>query len=354
MIEFFSLKKDAFGLDISDLSLKILKFEKREKKIEVASFGESEIEKGIIQEAKVVDENKLADIIEEAVKNVQGKKIKTKNVIVSLPEERTFLFVIKIPRIPLEDIESAVVFEAQNHLPMPVENLYISSQLLTNPKENVRFFEVLVCAMEKEVVEGYFRAVQKADLFPIIFEPESIAISRALIKGAFSETPILLIDLGATRTTFAVYFKNSVKDTMTIPLSSQLFTKIIAQNLKIPLGEAERLKREIGLGEKFEFELGGERSKIFEALLPPIVDLTQQIKKFITYYQSHDSQAISKILFCGGGAQLKGLKSFLSYELEIPVEEGNPWVNLPSIPQNFPLEKTQSFTTAIGLALAGI
>ncbi|PIP24674.1 MAG: hypothetical protein COX33_00685, partial [Candidatus Nealsonbacteria bacterium CG23_combo_of_CG06-09_8_20_14_all_36_125] len=105
--------------------------------------------------------------------------------------------------------------------------------------------------------------------------------------------------------------------------------------------------------------------EIFEALIPALVDLTQQIKRYLEYYQTHashehlppDGKGVSKILLCGGGANLKGLPELLSLELRIPTELGNPWINILAEGKKvskLPFEKSLSYTTAIGLALRGI
>ena len=109
--------------------------------------------------------------------------------------------------------------------------------------------------------------------------------------------------------------------------------------------------------------------EIFDSLIPALTDLTEQIKKYLDYYQTHAShehllpngKGIEKILICGGGAKLKGFTSFLSSELKIPVEIGNPWINILSLTvqpkeQMLIYEKEESLghTTALGLALRGI
>ena len=71
-----------------------------------------------------------------------------------------------------------------------------------------------------------------------------------------------------------------------------------------------------------------------------------------------DSKEAEKIFLCGGGANLKGLTNFLSLELKIPVELGNPWTNilpepLREVPE-LPYEKSLAFTTTLGLSLRGI
>jgi Tfp pilus assembly PilM family ATPase len=57
------------------------------------------------------------------------------------------------------------------------------------------------------------------------------------------------------------------------------------------------------------------------------------------------------VILSGGGASLKGLKDFLSLELKLPVELGNPWVNITKDPptklKNF---NSLKYTVTLGLA----
>ena len=63
-------------------------------------------------------------------------------------------------------------------------------------------------------------------------------------------------------------------------------------------------------------------------------------------------------MLCGGGANLKGFSGFLSSQLEIPVEIGNPWINiLPKDRKNksqLSFEESLRYATALGLALRGV
>ena len=111
-----------------------------------------------------------------------------------------------------------------------------------------------------------------------------------------------------------------------------------------------------------------EGESVFDCLIPALTDLTEQIKNYLEFYQSHAKHehlktssvpsAISKIILCGGGAALKGIDSFLGLNLKIPVETANPWVNIlrPPLREIPELSYDQSlrYTTALGLALRGI
>jgi len=373
MIDFLTLKPEAFGLDISDLSLKIIKLKKRGKFLTLASFGEAQIKPGIIKEGEIKDEEKLAETIKGAIKKVKGERIKTKYVVASLPEEKAFLQVIQMPRMPEEDLKSAVIYEAENYIPLPIEQVYLDSQIVPPVYNHLDHFDVLLAALPKKTVDPYLASLKKAGLQPKALEIESLAIARAVIKDEVATSPILLIDLGATRTSFIVFSGHSLRFTSSIPVSSGGFTEIISKSLGVSLTEAERLKIRYGLEEKIELkikdkktEITRERGKIFEALVPALVDLVQQIKKHLAYYQSHashehlppDGRVVSKILLCGRGANLKGLTELLTLELKILVELANPWVNiLPEGQRETPellFEKSLGYTTALGLALRGI
>ena len=391
-MDFLALKPEAFGLDISDLSLKIVKLKKRGNFFTLSSYGKEEIEPGLIKGGEIKDEKKLAEILRESIKKVRGKKLKTNYVVASLPEEKAFLQVIQMPRLPEEDLKSAVIYEAENYIPTPLEEIYLDYQIVPPIYDHLDHLDILIAALPKKTVDPYLSALKLAGFVPKVLEIESMAIARALIKGGATTQPILLIDLGATRTSFIIFSGQSLRFTTSIPVSSTSFTEIISKNLGVTLAEAERLKIKYGLEEKIKINIGDEktnikkeRGKIFEALIPALIDLVQQIKRYLDYYQTHashehlppttfqknnsnkhkpqkvvgglppDGKGISKIYLCGGGANLKGLCELLSLELKIPVEMGNPWVNIlikekKEVPE-LSFEESLKYTTALGLAL---
>ena len=363
IMDLLNLKTDAFGLDISDLSLKIAVLKRQGKFFNLASFAEEVIKPGIIKEGEIKDEAALAKIIEEAVKKITGEKLKTKYVIASLPEEKAFLQVIRLPKMSEEDLKSAVVFEAENYIPMPVDQVYLDYQIVWPLANHLDHLDVLLAALPKTTVDPYLSCLRSSGIKPKALEIESLAIGRALIKNEISPSPVLLIDLGATRTSFIVYSGSSLRFTSSIPVSCQHFTQMISKALDVSLLEAEKLKIKYGLVPDAKTQK--DKASIFEILVPALVDLVQQIKKHLDYYQSHifhehlisKDKGVSKIILCGGGANLKGFPEFLSSQLEIPVEIGNPWINiLPEEKKNksqLSPEESLRYATALGLALRG-
>lgn len=381
-LDSLNLKPETFGLDISDLSLKIIKLKKRRNRISLTSFGETDIQKGIIEGGEIKDEKGLAEIIKEAISKVKGEKLRTKYVVCSLPEEKSFLQVIQLPKMVNQELEGAVRFEAENYIPLPFEEVYLDFQKVQPLSDHLDHIDVLLAALPKKTIDLYVSSLRKAGLVPVALEVESQAISRAIVKGEISPFPVLLIDLGATRTGFIIFSGHSLSFTSSIPVSSQMFTEAIARSLNIDFFQAEILKRKHGLktsqelhlkrepgSESFKKEVLEDR-KIFDAMIPSVIDLVEQIKNRLNYYRTHASHehiyagnersqgVVKKIILCGGGANLKELDNFFSSSLKIPVEIGNPWINILEEPlkevPRLPYYESLKYTTAIGLALRGL
>ncbi len=71
-------KPIAFGLDLSDLSIKLALLKKSGGKISLVSFNRQEIGDGIIESGVIKKEQELIDLIKKTVAEAKGGKIKTK------------------------------------------------------------------------------------------------------------------------------------------------------------------------------------------------------------------------------------------------------------------------------------
>jgi len=358
-VKFLSLEKEIFGLDISDRSLKLIYLKKKGKSFALASFNHIETEPGVIEGGIIKNEEALIKIIKALLKNVKGKKITTKYVAVSLPEEKSFLQVIQMPKMTDDELKAAIIFEAENYIPLPISEVYLDFQNVIPVKDHLSHNDVLIAATPKKIVNSYVAMLKKSGLVPVALEVESQAITRALVKNETSQSPIILIDFGKSSTIFIIFAGRSIQFTCSIPVSAGQITEAISTSMNIHLRKAEEIKMKYNLA---NLKANEKSKKILSAINPVLEDLVLQIKKYINFYQGHTSHEhvssgynIEKILLCGGGANLKGLTQFLSKELQIPVELGNFWTNFDSKKINHAFDKDSlSFVTALGLAMRGI
>ncbi|HZX50109.1 MAG TPA: type IV pilus assembly protein PilM [Candidatus Paceibacterota bacterium] len=362
MAGLLTLHPKAFGLDLSDLSLKIVSLEERGKGFRLSSFGEASIPEGVIEGGEIRKEEKLVQVIRKAVAEVKGKKIQTNYMVASLPEEKGFVQVVQFPPMGKEELGNAIRLQAENYIPYPVDTVYLDFTVIPPSHNHVDHLDVLIASLPRTIVDSYISAFEKAGFTPRALEIDALALSRAVIEKGVAPVPVLLVDVGNARTKFSIFSGYSLRFTTSVPVSANTFTQAVATRLGVEEERAEELKRMYGL-DSIEEKLGDE---VFQAMAPSATEFVKQIQKYLTYYETHiphqhldrPQKKIKKVVLCGGGANLRGLPEFLMRFLKVEVAVGNPWVNILSASLKelpaLPFQDSLRYSTALGLGLRGV
>jgi type IV pilus assembly protein PilM len=304
------------GLDIGSKTIKI---------VELARSGQSFTLKGsgVVGYAgtpieKMEDEKEIATLGQNIAKLAKEANISSKEVVVALPETQVYTRAIKFPLLTDQEIASAVRWEAEQYIPIPVKEAIIQHQVLER-KENVSPPEVsvLLVAAPRKLIDKYLKVVQAARLETIAVETEIMALVRAL---APPQQVVLLVDFGARSTDIAIAKNGKLTFTRSIPTAGEALTRSVAQSFGIEHQQAEQYKRAYGLSPN---QLEG---KIKTALTPVFNMVTDEIKKAIHYYQSEEKgEAPAAAIVSGGTAGMPEAISTLSSSLGIEVVIANPF-----------------------------
>jgi type IV pilus assembly protein PilM len=348
----FKFSKDAFGLDLSDLSVKVAQLERNGTELGVVSLGESEISVGSITDGEIIAKENVVSAIKKAMDRATPKKIKTKKVICSLPESKGFLRIISLPFMSENEINEAIKWEIEANIPLPLDQVYYDWQLISKGlKKEKDKLEILVVAISKKTADQFLSVLDSAGLEPIGLDIESIAQARSLVdRSAMNET-VLIVDIGDRRTSFSILTDNVPCFTSSMSISSQYFTDAISKTLNISFEEAEKMKIQYGIGSP------SEKDEVFLALEAVLENLYLEIKKTIDFYLENlkYSFSVDRIILCGGGANTKGLVEYISGKLGQKIETGYPWINfnLKKQPPIIKIDRAVRYSTAIGLAIKG-
>jgi len=356
-MKFLKSQPDAFGLDVSDFSLKIAKLKKNGGFFDLVSWQKTEIPPGIIQKGQIQKEDELAAILRQSLKDVKGGSLQTKYAVCSLPEEEAFFRVIQLPsKAADEDIGQMLKYELEAYVPLKIEELYYDYKVIPALGASAKFTNVLISAAPQKIVDSYLSVFKKAGIRPCVLEIESQAVARALIPKSQSLESIIILDIGAGGTGWTIFSGPTVIYTGHINISGRDFTNLISKNMNVEFKEAEELKRKIGSA--------NDGKKVWESLVSVLTALSQEIKSVVDFYKEHSIEfipdgRIAKIFLAGGDSLIKGLPEFLRESVGLPVELGNPWVNIvnqknSSSSQPISKEESLMFATALGLALRGI
>lgn len=370
----FTSLLQSFGLDISDLSAKLVCIKNNiRNEREISSWASCDFPQGAIVEGEIVKQEQVRMALIEMLKKISPAPT-TPYVVASLPESKTFIKVIELGN-EQTDIANGVYTELPNHIPLPLEELIIDWQVV---KEFDDRKLVLVGAVPKVIVYSYTALLNELSLKPIAFEIEAEAILRAVTpltrnnitlennlkkklfhffhrtnKSTPAASPVpmaqLVVDLGATHTSLILADWNAIQFTSSIALSGVEATNRIAERLKLTYDEAERAKHICGLDVK---KGKGVVASVLEGML---TNCAVEIERALHFYETHFPRGnpVQKILLTGGGAKLTGAETFLGTQLPLPVTLGNPLMNINAAPKlsGLPRHEALSYTTAIGLAL---
>lgn len=356
---FLQVIPDAFGLSISSRNVKFAYLKKHHYGLKLEAFGEHDFSgRELVVQGAVVSPQELA---EEITKGLGGKvgTLLPSYAVISLPEEDVFLRAVQMPRMNEDELRDAIRWETEANIPVSINEVYFDYNVVPplNPGAKTEHLDVLVVAILKNVVDGYTKAVESAGIYPIVLEPESMSLARSLISGQYTPHPVVLLDIGFTRTRLAIVSGDNVRFTSFIPVSIQPLIFEIQNKLSVSFDEAEQMLFQKGLQKK-----DGEPD-LRETLGVYLSDLADQVKKFITFYNSHSEHEhdhgfhITRAYLAGGGALIPAFDSYLTSKLMLPVALGNPWANIFTQPlhQTPPMSYRDSirFAPVLGLALRG-
>ncbi len=358
----FSSKKAAFGLDLSEVSLKIAQFRQGGAGLALASLVKEDLPAGLVEGGEIINEKKLVSFLKKALAKAKGQSLSGKRVVCNLPEEKVFIRLIQLPKMKKEEIGKAVVWEAEGHIPLPIDKVYLDWQLVNPLVDHLDHIDVLISAAPKNLVDSYVSFLKAGGIIPVSLEPESVAVVRSLIKEK-DEQSTIIVDLGATGTAFVVFAALSIRFTSRSSISGAMLCRAISQDLGVDEKEANELKIKFGL-DKTKNE-----GKVYEAIIPVVDELAKQIADYVNFYQEHashvhgPSKAVNQVLLCGGDSLLANLPAYLSKKLGLSVNWANPFVNINSDNKKeiklsggsvLSPSDSLSYVTAIGLALREI
>lgn len=345
-----------FGLDISDSAIKAMQLVRQGNDLVPVAAAASLLSEKVINNHIIVNEERLAQNIRRTID--LAKKIDTPYVVCSIPEAKSFVRVLTIPKMPESEIDGAVPFELEQDIPIPIDQVYLDWHLLREREDKL---ELLVTAAPKDYIDSLLQALKLAKLIPLAMELESQATARALIAGNDLEKIVLIVDMANSQTSFVVVDKGVIEYTSSVAVAGDAITESIARGLGMSKSDAEQVKRATGLASE------AKESRVRASILPILDNVVDEIKNVIRFFEEHDAQhrEIKDIILCGGSAHLFGVEDYLAARInltsgqsDIRLELGNPWLKInskdPNLSSRIKNEEAFSYTTAIGLALRDI
>jgi type IV pilus assembly protein PilM len=351
----FYKPKEVFGFDIGHSTIKVVQLSRSRSGTPTVvgygynTFDEHAIEEGIVKNPKVLAESAYALLTQLLVGTVT-----TNRVALSIPASRCFTRVLTLPPLTGLSLETAVRVEAEQYIPIPLDQLYIdyevTKELLPKDKGDESTIEVVMVAAPQAVVDSYLMLLDVLNLEAALVESSLMANARTSGRVHQASKPLLLIDFGSRSSDINI-FDGAFRVAGTIDGGGDSITDAIARSFNVTSRQAYILKTRNGL------KPGPHQLAIQKAISPLLDTVMRETQKILRFYKDRENKRadIEAIVISGGGANLPGLAEYLSEKTKLQVVVDNPWesISFGNLQQPHALEST-IYTTAVGLAYASV
>jgi type IV pilus assembly protein PilM len=332
-----------FGLDIGTTAIRLAELHGTGAVRPLVKYAYVPIDSKIVISDAKPDQQKLAQAITELLNQAH---MSTRNVAVGVPSQRVFTTLTDFDALPPDELAKSIRYQADSLIPTPLEESKLDWEVLgPSPKEQNKV-EVLLSSVPNSFIEQRLDLLEGIGLNVIAFEPDNLAMARALLPPAVA-APQMVIDVGYKSADLVITMNGAPRLTRAIPTGIEAIIRAAAQNLNIDEKQAQQFVFKFGLSKD---KLEGQ---IFQAIISTVELLMSEIEKSIKFFQTrYGNVQMERIIVTGGASALPEFPLYLANKFGLNVEIGNAWRNVAFSPerQNELLAVANQFGVAVGLA----
>jgi type IV pilus assembly protein PilM len=355
--------KAMVGLDIEAGSVAASEVQ-RNGRTQVTRFGVVPLGSGAFREGEVADSSALG----EALKQLFSDHKLSKNVRLGIANQRVAVRTLRLPKIDdPQELETAVRFQAQDHIPMPLEQAVIDWQVVgrTTAEDGSERFDVVTIAARRDMLASLMEAMAEANLKPSGIDLSAFGMVRALAREAHpgigtgnfvnapnestisyeqriaeieahgGEQPVqspsvepakLYCNLGDV-TNLAVARGSMCLFTRVSSFGVEGIAQKLAERRQLTLEHARQWLVHVGL-ERPPEGIDGDSETVAatrEALVEGAAKLVDELRLSLEFYAAQEgATAVDGVVVCGPGTTIPGLPERLQRDLGQRFEVGRP------------------------------
>ena len=256
---------------------------------------------------------------------------------------------IQLPSMTHAELKGAIRYEAESHIPFPIDDCLIDFQIL-NQSEDKKRMNVLLVAAKKDFIQERLKLVSAVNVLPDVIDVDIFCLINAYetLGQAPAESTFGLLNIGHKVSSFAIIQDKLPFFVREIPFGALGVTRAIAESKGMSEADADRFK--IDRAPDTLAELKAAAQKGFEPM-------AEEMRHSIDYFENESGEELKSIWLSGGGALCPGTAEVLSEELGKNV---SLWDNIKKmevfgdIDQKFLNDHAAELNVALGMVMRGV
>jgi type IV pilus assembly protein PilM len=315
----FAAGKSIIGLDIEPGYVAAV--ETSAGGVAVERAAHAQLAPGVVREGEVADVETLAEVLRTLFSEHKlGRRVR-----LGVANQRIVMRMLDLP--PLRDgkeIASAVRFQAQEQIPMPLEQAVLEHHSLgiVETPDGPRTRVVLVAA-RRDMIDGLLAATRSAGLRPEGIDLSAFAMIRALYRPD-REGATVYVSVGGM-TNLAIAVGTTCVFTRVVAHGTEAMASELAERRALTLEHARGWLAHVGLTALID-DVEGDAEIVVEArsvLGEGIRRISDEIRNSLDFYRVQPGAAkVERAVLTGPAVSLPGFAEHLGEEVELPLESG--------------------------------
>jgi len=311
--------KTVVGLDIEPGYVAAVQAAAGRVAVERAAFAP--LAPGVVRDGEVVDVDTLA----EALRAMFAEHKLAKRVRLGVANQRIVMRTVDLP--PLTDekqIASAVQFQAQEHIPMPLEQAVLEHHTLglVETADGPRTRVVLVAA-RRDMIDRLLEATTRAGLRPHAIDLSAFAMIRALHRSEVTGTAVY-VNVGGI-TNLAIAEGTTCVFTRVIPYGIESVAGDLAERRALTLEHAHGWLKHVGMLTPVE-DLDGDPEIVVEArtvLTDGVRRIGDEVRNSLDFHVMQEgSSPVERVILTGPAVAIPGFSEQIGQQIGLTVEVG--------------------------------
>ena len=327
------------GIDLEQASIAGAQIRTTRQGRVLTNVGVRALPEGLVFEGEVVDVDGLAAELKSFWKEsgFAGKKF-----ALGVANQKIVVRTMEFPLIDEKELRAAIEFQAQEAIPIPVEDAILDHQVLsTVPGEDGSGRQkVLIVAAQSDMISQFVEVARKAGLTVDGIDLQAFALMRAVAPtislvdegGPAPETALALVNMASGITNLVVAAAGMPQFTRVMNLGCEALVNALVADRGVSRDEADRLRLNVGLSGPepaygdLEEDAIAQIHTVLDAATETFAD---EIRRSIDYYHSQQlGGQIEHVLLTGEGALTRNMRQYLEQALHVSVARGDPLLHV--------------------------